>query len=91
MSNTEFSKLLYSHKNINGVYYLTEVTPEGMEPENTYFKIRKMEGRIYGDAVVAGLPKILSSHPHYKEWLIRKRSAQKLISYISQDSIIIPA
>jgi 2-polyprenyl-3-methyl-5-hydroxy-6-metoxy-1,4-benzoquinol methylase len=77
-------KSITFHKNKNGAYYLTEVSPESIVAENTYVKIREMESRIYGDAVAAGLPEILSSHPHYKEWLIRKRSAQKLISYISQ-------
>jgi len=84
MKKLETPKSITYFKTINGVYYLTEISPGRMVPENTYIKIREIEGRIYGDAVVAGLPEISSSHPHYKEWFIRKRSAQKLTSYISQ-------
>jgi ubiquinone/menaquinone biosynthesis C-methylase UbiE len=49
-----------------------------------YFQLRKKEGRIYTDDEVLDLPLIDSSHPHHKEWAIRKNSARALLSYIKQ-------
>jgi ubiquinone/menaquinone biosynthesis C-methylase UbiE len=49
-----------------------------------YLLLRKKEGRIYSDEEVSILPSIHASHPHYKEWGIRKNSCRALISYIKQ-------
>ncbi|MEO7767008.1 MAG: class I SAM-dependent methyltransferase [Ferruginibacter sp.] len=47
-----------------------------------YNQLRTNEGRLYGDEVVKLLPFISRNHPHYKEWLIRKRSCNQLLKYI---------
>ncbi|MEP7236594.1 MAG: methyltransferase domain-containing protein [Ferruginibacter sp.] len=52
------------------------------EFDRLYFRMRQKEGRIYTDADVATLPFIYTSHPHYKEWVVRKHSQKALVSYI---------
>jgi len=52
--------------------------------EQLYTTLRQREGRMYTDEEVATLPLIQHTHPHYKEWLIRKHSCKALISYIKQ-------
>jgi protein-L-isoaspartate O-methyltransferase len=49
-----------------------------------YVALRLKEGRIYSEREIAALPVIAASHPHYKEWLIRKRSCNKLLRYIQR-------
>jgi ubiquinone/menaquinone biosynthesis C-methylase UbiE len=48
----------------------------------TYHNLRRKEGRVYSDEEVAGLPGISQTHPHYREWQLRKRSCDKLIAYL---------
>lgn len=50
--------------------------------DSLYFKLREREGRIYSDSEVQKLPEVHSSHKHYKEWLIRKNSSDRLINYL---------
>ena len=52
--------------------------------EQLYIRLRQKEGRIYSDEEVAVLPFIYNTHPHYKEWAIRKHSCKALISYMKQ-------
>jgi len=54
------------------------------EFEQLYTRLRQKEGRIYSDEEVAGLPLINNTHPHYKEWVIRKYSCRALLSYLKQ-------
>ena len=54
------------------------------EFELLYIRLRQKEGRIYTDEEVLNLPLINNSHPHYKEWVIRKNSSRALLSYIKQ-------
>src|SRR6185503_17845788 len=54
------------------------------EFEKLYTQLRQREGRIYTDTEVSNLPEIRSSHPHYKEWQIRKESSQKLIDHLKK-------
>jgi ubiquinone/menaquinone biosynthesis C-methylase UbiE len=54
------------------------------EFEKLYLRLREKEGRIYSDEEVAQLPAIKEAHPHHKEWLARKESAQKLINYLKK-------
>lgn len=57
--------------------------------EQFYTGLRSKEGRLYTDAEVAGLPSISNTHPHYKEWCIRKNSCKALLSYIKQKENIL--
>ena len=56
--------------------------------EQLYIGLRKKEGRVYSDAEVAILPYIHNTHPHYKEWLIRKHSCKALLHYIKQKDTV---
>jgi SAM-dependent methyltransferase len=56
--------------------------------EELYVALRLKEGRIYTEKEIAALPLIPASHPHYKEWLIRKRSCHKLFRYIKRQGHI---
>lgn len=48
--------------------------------EEQYILLRNRENRIYTDEELFHLPDIADSHPHFSEWMIRKRSAQRLIA-----------
>ena len=50
--------------------------------EKLYMQLRKKEQRVYTDDEVRSLPQIEATHPHFKEWLLRKRSCQRLIEYL---------
>jgi SAM-dependent methyltransferase len=69
---------------------LTNICFSGNEnPGNTLFEkkyitIRCMENRLYSDDEVAHLPDISPEHPYYKEWLVRKRSSQRLVRYLTE-------
>jgi ubiquinone/menaquinone biosynthesis C-methylase UbiE len=54
------------------------------EFEQLYTRLRQKEERIYSDEEVSGLPLINNTHPHYKEWVIRKHSCRALLSYLKQ-------
>lgn len=44
-----------------------------------YLQLRLDEGRVYDDETVLRLPEIPVNHPVLKEWIIRKRSTDRLI------------
>ena len=52
--------------------------------ETVYLELRQQEGRIYSDYEVMQLPHISPAHPHHSEWLIRGRSASRLINYLKK-------
>lgn len=52
--------------------------------ETLYIQLRKKEQRFYTDDEVRNLPQIAVTHPHFKEWLLRKRSCEQLIKYLNQ-------
>jgi ubiquinone/menaquinone biosynthesis C-methylase UbiE len=56
--------------------------------EKLYVALRFQEGRIYSEEEIANLPVVTASHPHYKEWLLRKNSCYKLRRYIKKHSKI---
>jgi ubiquinone/menaquinone biosynthesis C-methylase UbiE len=49
-----------------------------------YIEVRNREKRILTDGQLLLLPDIEVSHPHYKEWQVRKRSSQRLITYLGR-------
>jgi len=51
--------------------------------EALYITMRDKEGRIYPDGVVKLLPEVPATHPHYAEWMVRKRSSLRLIRYLA--------
>ena len=70
-------------KIINGFLLQTDAVPVNAF-EELYIALRLKEGRIYSEKEIAKLPLIPASHPHYKEWLIRKRSCNRLLRYIKK-------
>src|ERR1700740_506529 len=51
--------------------------------EELYIGIRHKEGRMYPDEIVKTLPEVPATHPHYAEWMVRKRSSLRLIRYLA--------
>lgn len=49
-----------------------------------YLALRKKEQRIYRDEELRKLPSIAAQHPHYKEWVIRKHSSDRLLKFINR-------
>jgi len=47
-----------------------------------YIDVRHKENRLLSDCKVMFLPDIEENHVHYKEWQVRKESAQQLIDYL---------
>ena len=62
--------------------------PEKVSPvnlfERRYIELRSREQRIYSDEELLQLPAIHKEHPHYTEWQVRKRSADKLLERLLQ-------
>ncbi len=52
--------------------------------ERRYIELRSREQRIYSDEELLQLPAIHKKHPHYTEWQVRKRSADKLLERLLQ-------
>lgn len=61
-------------------FYVSASRPDNMFEEK-YLYTRRKENRVYRDEEVMSLPDIWKSHPHYKEWMIRKKSSQRLLEY----------
>jgi len=51
--------------------------------EEKYISLRRKENRLYTDEQLRWLPEIERSHPHYKEWELRKASSNKLTQHLS--------
>ena len=69
----------------NNVYYLTE--PEHHKPrEELYIHVRRKEKRIYRGNHLKYLPRVGTQDVHYTEWLIRGKSCDRLIRYLSAKS-----
>jgi ubiquinone/menaquinone biosynthesis C-methylase UbiE len=84
MSKYFFKNFLDTHPAVEfnlGLYY-----QKGLEKnllfEKHYTELRKNEGRLYDDQVVKKLPLIAQTHPLAREWAIRKRSTDRLISFL---------
>jgi SAM-dependent methyltransferase len=58
--------------------------PDNNGFEKQYIAVRSKEGRIYTDRELARLPDIAPQHPHYREWVVRKASAEKLTAYLQK-------
>lgn len=49
-----------------------------------YIKVRKKENRFYSETEIKKLPNIQKDHPHYAEWQLRKKSSNRIISYLKR-------
>ncbi|MFM8912892.1 MAG: class I SAM-dependent methyltransferase [Flammeovirgaceae bacterium] len=66
----------------DGRYFLLS-QDDGQSFEDAYIQLRKKEQRLYSDDDVRALPDVQPNHVHAKEWLVRKRSAEKLLTYLT--------
>src|SRR6187549_921819 len=67
----------------NHVYVPDRVMPDSLF-ERKYTTLRFKEKRMYSDEEVRHLPFIAREHPHYHEWVLRKRSCHRLVKYLEQ-------
>lgn len=51
--------------------------------EKQYIRARTKENRVYDDREVSSLPDMLATHEHYAEWMLRKRSSERLIKRLA--------
>ena len=61
-----------------------KVTANAEAFEKLYIQLRKKEQRVYTDDEVLDLPTVPATHPHFKEWLLRKRSCEGLVKYLDK-------
>lgn len=55
--------------------------------EENYVQLRRQEGRLYDDNTVGCLPDLPAGHPLYREWAIRKHTADALIHYLKKKKV----
>ena len=53
-----------------------------MSFEEAYLALRKREGRVYSDEVLAHLPQVPAGHPLEREWAIRRTSLVRLMGHL---------
>ena len=68
---------------LNNLYIPGATIPDSSF-EKRYIGCRCKEKRIYSDEEVFRLPECPATHIHHGEWLLRKRSAQKLSHYLER-------
>jgi ubiquinone/menaquinone biosynthesis C-methylase UbiE len=59
-------------------------TPQALSFEEKYIALRSKENWLCADEELKALPLVPHSHPHYKEWKIRQRSARQLVQYLQK-------
>ncbi|MEO7213473.1 class I SAM-dependent methyltransferase [Mucilaginibacter sp.] len=64
--------------------YILPIQETESDFEQLYLGVRGLEQRIYTDEQLRQLPEIASSHVHYQEWQIRKRSSERLVTYLAK-------
>jgi release factor glutamine methyltransferase len=52
--------------------------------EEKYIKLRQKENRVYTENELKHLPSIEKKHLHYKEWILRTQSANRLFEYLAK-------
>src|SRR5438067_1617333 len=62
--------------------HLPEIS-QGTEFEKEYIALRSKENRIYSDEELQHLPNVEQDHPHFSEWQIRNKSAQRFIRHLT--------
>jgi ubiquinone/menaquinone biosynthesis C-methylase UbiE len=86
MSNLFFKNYLGEHPSIEDrdALYYQKTLRKNDTFEIHYTALRKSEGRLYEDDVVTKLPHIDPAHHAWKEWNIRKRSADRLVRFLKK-------
>lgn len=70
----------------NNIFRQQELQRES-DFEKTYIFTRGKEKRVYTDDIVRSLPDVDTSHPHKKEWKLRKFTLQRLISHLRKSTV----
>lgn len=71
----------------NSLYYQKDLRRPG--PFETYYRdLREKENRQFPDELVKKLPETPPGHPLQREWLVRKKSLDKLVHYLSQKKTV---
>lgn len=52
-----------------------------------YLALREEEGRLLPDSIVAELPSVPGDHPRRAEWLVRRRSAERLVRFLEKKRV----
>ncbi len=68
---------------LTNIYSTGDIRPNDQLFEKKYITTRAIENRLYSDEELINLPDIAATHSHYREWQLRKRSAQRLIAYFT--------
>ena len=68
---------------LTNIRFAAKAKPANDLFEKKYISIRCLENRLYTDEEVEQLPLIARKHTHYKEWIVRKKSSDRLINYLS--------
>jgi release factor glutamine methyltransferase len=79
--------LVCSKQNLLEKNFIFQIKASNTNFEERYMALRRREKRVYSDAEVAQLPNIDVQHQHYKEWMIRKASAKKLIDFLKRKKL----
>lgn len=61
------------------VYLMSEISGPF---EAQYVDVRRREGRVYPDELVKNLPIVPMDHPHFREWMMRRRMSNWVLKYI---------
>ncbi|MES2557644.1 MAG: methyltransferase domain-containing protein [Bacteroidota bacterium] len=64
----------------NGVHYLT---PPKTAFEEVYIRLRTKEQRVHDDAFVRQLPAVPDSHPHVREWNMRRKTQERFCAFLA--------
>lgn len=67
----------------NGVHYLT---PPKTDFEEVYIRLRTKEQRVHDDAFVKQLPGVSATHPHAKEWNVRRKTQERFCAFLAQEN-----
>ena len=57
--------------------------------EEQYIALRTKEQRLYSDDEVRQLPFISAEHPHFKEWIARKHSSDRLLKHLTKKNTLL--
>lgn len=73
-----------SHSSLDRKNDTANATASAEAFEKLYIQLRKKEQRVYTDDEVLDLPNVPATHLHFKEWMLRKRSCDRLIKYLDE-------
>lgn len=64
---------------MQGVYFASAPDPIFSD---SYIKVREIENRVYSNQQLKQLPVINKQHPHYQDWIMRRKSVSRFSDYL---------